>query len=279
MQLLHSLKKPSVIPGFNLSLGFTVFYLSLIVLIPLSGLFFKTSILSISEFWNIITSDRVLAAYRLTFGTALAAAAINAVMGLLLAWVLIRYEFPGKKIIDAMVDLPFALPTAIAGIALTTIYASGGWLGKYLDAWGFKVAFTPLGIIVALVFVGMPFVIRTVEPILQDLDREVEEAAASLGASRLQTFCYIIFPNILPAFLTGFSLAFARGLGEYGSVIFIAGNMPMSSEVVPLLIVIELEQYNYAGATAIALTMLLASFVLLFLINLLQKWSGRYNNR
>ncbi len=274
MQQLPSLRKPSVIPGFGLSLGVTIFYLSLIVLIPLSGLVFKTSTLSLQEFWHVITDKRVIASYKLTFGTALAAAAVNGVVGLVLAWVLIRYTFPGKKIIDAMIDLPFALPTAIAGIALTTIYASGGWLGKYLDMLGVKVAFTPLGIIVALVFIGMPFVVRTVEPVLQDLDKEVEEAAASLGASRLQTFCHVIFPNILPAFITGFSLAFARGLGEYGSVIFIAGNMPMVSEVVPLLIVIKLEQYDYAGATAIALVMLTVSFLLLFVINMLQKWSG-----
>jgi sulfate transport system permease protein len=274
MQQPYSLRKPSVIPGFGLSLGVTVFYLSLIVLIPLSGLFFKTATLTMPEFWHVITDKRVVASYKLTFGTAFVAAAVNGVVGLVLAWVLMRYEFPGKKLIDAMIDLPFALPTAIAGIALTTIYASGGWLGKYLEIFHIKIAFTPVGIVMALVFIGMPFVVRTIEPVLQDLDKEVEEAAASLGASRLQTFRYIIFPNIFPAFVTGFSLAFARGLGEYGSVIFIAGNMPMVSEVVPLLIVIKLEQYDYAGATAIALVMLAASFVLLFVINALQKWSG-----
>lgn len=279
MRYLHGLKKPSVIPGFGLSLGFTIFYLSLVVLIPLSGLFIKTSALSLSEFWQVITSARTVASYQLTFGTAFAAALINGVMGLILSWVLVRYNFPGKKIIDAMIDLPFALPTAIAGIALTTIYAPGGWLGKYLDMANIKVAFTPLGITIALVFIGMPFVVRTIEPVLQDLDKEIEEAAASLGANRLQTFFYVILPNIMPAFLTGCSLAFARGLGEYGSVIFIAGNMPMVSEIVPLLIVIKLEQYDYSSATAIALVMLLASFVLLFIINMLQKWSARYNNR
>lgn len=279
MRTLQGLKKPSVIPGFGLSLGFTIFYLSLVVLIPLSGLFIKTAALSLSEFWQVITSARTVASYKLTFGTAFAAALINGVMGLILSWVLVRYNFPGKKLIDAMIDLPFALPTAIAGIALTTIYAPGGWLGQYLDMVNIKVAFTPLGITIALVFIGMPFVVRTIEPVLQDLDKEIEEAAASLGANRLQTFWYVILPNIMPAFLTGCSLAFARGLGEYGSVIFIAGNMPMVSEIVPLLIVIKLEQYDYSSATAIALVMLLASFVLLFIINMLQKWSARYNNK
>jgi len=278
LQLLQKFKKPTIIPGFGLSLGFTVFYLSLIVLIPLSGLFVKTATLSFHQFWQVITSARVIASYKLTFGVALAAALVNAVFGMILSWVLVRYKFPGKRLIDAMIDLPFALPTAVAGIALTAIYTRDGWLGKYLAQLGIKVAFTPLGIIVALVFVGLPFVVRTIEPVLQEFDNEIEEAAASLGASRLQTFTKVIFPHIFPAFVTGFSLAFARGLGEYGSVIFIAGNMPMVSEIVPLLIVIKLEQYDYAGATAIALVMLLVSFSLLFAINMLQKWSSEYRN-
>lgn len=279
MQFLHRLKKPSIIPGFGLSVGFTIFYLSLIVLIPLSGLFIKTATLSFHDFWNLITAPRVMASYKLTFGVALAAAMVNGVFGVVLSWVLVRYNFPGKKIIDAMVDLPFALPTAVAGIALTAIYAQDGWFGKYLEPLGIKVAFTPIGIVVALIFVGLPFVVRTIEPVLQEFEKEVEEAAASLGANRLQTFTKVILPNIAPAFLTGFSLAFARGLGEYGSVIFIAGNMPMISEIVPLLVVIKLEQYDYTGATAIALVMLIISFSLLFVINLLQKWSSRYHNR
>lgn len=279
MQLLQRLKKPSIMPGFGISVGFTIFYLSLIVLIPLSGLFIKTATLSFHDFWAVITAPRVLASYKLTFGVALAAAVVNGVFGVILSWVLVRYNFPGKKIIDAMVDLPFALPTAVAGIALTAIYAPDGWFGKYLEPLGIKVAFTPIGIIVALIFVGLPFVVRTIEPVLQEFDKEVEEASASLGANRLQTFTKVILPTIFPAFLTGFSLAFARGLGEYGSVIFIAGNMPMVSEIVPLLIVIKLEQYDYTGATAIALVMLIISFSLLFVINLLQKWSSRYNNR
>jgi sulfate/thiosulfate transport system permease protein len=279
VQFLHQFKKPSILPGFGLSIGFTVFYLSLIVLIPLSGLFIKTASLSFNEFWQVITSPRVIASYKLTFGVALAAAFVNGIFGVILSWVLVRYKFPGKKLVDAMVDLPFALPTAVAGIALTAIYARDGWLGQYLEPLGIKVAFTPLGIIVALIFVGLPFVVRTIEPVLQEFDSEIEEASASLGASRLQTFTKVIFPNIFPAFLTGFSLAFARGLGEYGSVIFIAGNLPMVSEIVPLLIVIKLEQYDYTGATAIALVMLLVSFTLLFAINLLQKWSSKHNTK
>lgn len=267
-------RKPSVLPGFGLALGFTLFYLSIIVLIPLSGLFLKTITISLDQFWNIVTSERVLAAYRVTFTTSLIAAIVNVVFGLIVAWVLVRYEFPGKKIVDAMVDLPFALPTAVAGIALTAIYVSDGWIGKYFDAMGIKVAFTPIGIMVALIFIGLPFVVRTVEPVLQDLDREVEEAAACLGATRFQTFYMIILPNIIPALLTGFAMAFARGLGEYGSVIFIAGNMPFVSEIVPLIIVIKLEQYDIVGATSVAVVMLAISFIILLVINLLQKWTS-----
>lgn len=268
-----SFKKPSVIPGFGLALGFTLLYLALIVLIPLSGLFFKTATLTWAQFWQTVTDDRILHAYYISFGTSFLAALINMVFGLIIAWMLVRYEFPGKKIFDAMVDLPFALPTAVAGIALTALYAPNGWIGKYLATIGIKVAFTPLGILIALVFIGLPFVVRTVQPVLQDMERELEEAAASLGATRWQTFLYVILPHILPALMTGFAMAFARALGEYGSVIFIAGNMPGISEIVPLIIVIKLEQYDYAGATAIALVMLLASFILLLIINLLQKWS------
>jgi sulfate/thiosulfate transport system permease protein len=270
MAFLH--KQHNVLPGFHLSLGFTLFYLCLIVLIPLSTIFLKTAALSWQEFWQIVTEPRVMASYRLTFGASLIAACFNAVFGLLVAWVLVRYSFVGKKVIDALVDLPFALPTAVAGIALTALYARNGWLGQYLEVWGIKVAFTPLGVIVALTFIGLPFVVRTVQPVLQDLELEVEEAAASLGATRWQTFRFVIFPSIAPALLTGFALAFARGLGEYGSVVFIAGNMPMVSEIVPLLIITKLEQYDYTGATAIAAVMLVASFILLLIINLLQWW-------
>lgn len=266
-------KQHNVLPGFHLSLGFTIFYLSLIVLIPLSMIFLKTMSLSWQEFWQIVTEPRVMASYRLTFGASLIAACLNAIFGLLVAWVLVRYSFFGKKLIDALVDLPFALPTAVAGIALTALYARNGWLGQYIEAWGFKVAFTPIGVVVALTFIGLPFVVRTIQPILQDLELEVEEAAVSLGASRWQTFRLIIFPSIAPALLTGFSLAFARGLGEYGSVVFIAGNMPMVSEIVPLIIITKLEQYDYPGATAIAVVMLVTSFILLFIINLLQWWT------
>jgi sulfate transport system permease protein len=245
-----------------------------VVLIPLSGLFFTTATLSWAEFVKSVTSDRVLHAYKISFGISLLAAIVNMFFGLIIAWVLARYNFFGKRIVDAMVDLPFALPTAVAGIALTALYAPQGWIGQYLAPLGIKVAFTPLGILIALVFVGLPFVVRTVEPILQDMERELEEAAASLGASRLQTFRHVILPSILPALLTGFAMSFARGLGEYGSVIFIAGNMPKISEIVPLLITIKLEQYDIAGATAIASVMLIASFILLFIINWLQKWAS-----
>jgi len=269
------LKTHSVIPGFHLALGFTLLYLCLIVLIPLSTVFLKTTTLSWEQFWLAVSAPRVLAAYRLTFGTALLAALINAGCGLLVAWVLVRYSFLGKRFIDAMIDLPFALPTAVAGIALTAIYADNGWIGQYLATWGIKVAFTPLGIIVALTFIGLPFVVRTVQPVLQDLEVEVEEAAVSLGATRWQTFYLIILPNLWPALLTGFALALARGLGEYGSIVFIAGNMPMVSEIVPLIIITKLEQYDYEGAAAIAVVMLIASFMLLLIINLLQWWSSR----
>ncbi len=269
------LKKPSVLPGFNLSLGYTIFYLSLLVLIPLSGLFFKTATTSWAHIWETISSDRAIAAYQLTFGASFIAALINSVFGLLVAWVLVRYSFPGKRILDALVDLPFALPTAVAGIALTSLYANNGWLGQWLEPLGIKVAFTPLGVMVSLTFIGFPFVVRTVQPVLQDLDTNSEEAAACLGAGRWVTFKRIILPNIVPALLTGFTLAFARALGEYGSVVFISGNMPLKTEIISLLIITKLEQYDYPGATAIALVMLISSFVLLLVINLLQRWSSQ----
>lgn len=274
-----SKKHHNVLPGFNLSLGFTIFYLSLIVLIPLSAAFIKTSSLSLHEFWVAVASPRVLASYKLTFGAALIGALINALFGLLTAWVLTRYTFPGKRVVDALVDLPFALPTAVAGIALTAIYASNGWIGSFLEPHGIKIAFTPLGVVVALTFIGLPFVVRTVQPVLEDLEAETEEAAASLGANRWQTFTKVIFPAIAPALLTGFSLAFARAIGEYGSVIFIAGNMPMVSEITPLIIITKLEQYDYAGATAVAVVMLLISFALLLTINALQWWSNQRNGK
>jgi sulfate transport system permease protein len=268
-----SLKRRNVLPGFGLAMGFTLLYLSLIVLIPLSGAFLKTATLSWAQFWSTVTEPRVLASYRLTFATSLIGALINAVFGLLAAWVLVRYHFPGKRIVDALVDLPFALPTAVAGITLTTVFASNGWIGQYLEPLGIKVAFTPLGVVIALTFIGLPFVVRTVQPVLQDLDVEIEEAATSLGANRWQTFTRVILPGVLPALLTGFTLAFARALGEYGSVVFISGNMPMRTEITTLLIITKLEQYDYAGATAIAVVMLVSSFVLLLFVNLLQ-WLG-----
>jgi sulfate transport system permease protein len=267
----------SVLPGFNIGLGFTLAYLSLIVLIPLSAAFFKTFTLTGEAFVAQVTAPRVLASLRLSFGAALIAAVINAFFGMLVAWVLVRYRFPGRRVVDALVDLPFALPTAVAGIALTAIYAPNGWLGAPLgEYFGLKVAFTPLGILVALTFIGLPFVVRTVQPVLEDLERELEEAAQSLGASRAQTFTRVIFPTVLPALLTGFALAFARAVGEYGSVIFIAGNLPMVSEIAPLMIITKLEQYDYAGATAVAVVMLVASVILVLAINLLQWWSRRY---
>lgn len=268
-------KPTNVLPGFGLTLGFSAFYLCLIVLIPLSALFVSALRMDVGQFWQTITSPRVLASYRLTFGASFAAAIINAVFGLLIAWVLVRYRFVGRKLIDAMVDLPFALPTAVAGIALTTIYAPNGWMGRLLAPLGVKVAFTPLGIMIALTFIGLPFVVRTVQPVLEDLGTEIEEAAASLGATPFQTFRRILFPELLPSLLTGFALAFARALGEYGSVVFIAGNMPMKTEITPLLIITKLEQYDYAGATAIAVVMLVLSFILLLTINLLQRWAQR----
>jgi sulfate transport system permease protein len=263
----------SVIPGFGVTLGLTLFYLSLIVLIPLAGLAFRTAESSLGEFWQTVSDSRVLHAFKISFGLSFAAALINAVLGLVVAWVLVRYRFPFKKFADALVDLPFAMPTAVSGIALAALYSTNGWIGQYLAPLGIKVAFTPLGILVALVFIGLPFVVRTTEPVLADLDREVEEAAASLGASRWQTFRQVIFPQLMPSLLTGFAMAFARAVGEYGSVIFIAGNMPYVSEIVPLVIIIKLEQYDYSGATAVALVMLIASFIMLFVINWLQKWS------
>ncbi len=264
-----------MLPGFGLTLGFSAFYLCLIVLIPLSALFVSALRMDANQFWETITSPRVLASYRLTFGASFAAAIINAVFGLLVAWVLVRYRFAGRKLIDAMVDLPFALPTAVAGIALTTIYAPNGWMGRLLAPLGIKAAFTPLGIMIALTFIGLPFVVRTVQPVLEDLGTEIEEAAASLGATPFQTFRRVLFPELLPSLLTGFALAFARALGEYASVVFIAGNMPMKTEIISLLIITKLEQYDYAGATAIALVMLVLSFILLLTINLLQRWAQR----
>ncbi|MCR2806235.1 sulfate ABC transporter permease subunit CysT [Paenibacillus soyae] len=259
-----------VLPGFGISLGFTLFYLSLIVLIPLAGIFFKSFELTWAEFWAAVTNPRVLASYRISFGSALWAGLINAVFGLLIAWVLVRYRFPGKKLIDSLVDIPFALPTAVAGIALTTIYAKSGWIGSLLDPLGIKIAYTQAGITIALIFIGLPFVVRTVQPVLQDFEREMEDAAATLGAYRFRTFRKVILPELMPALLTGFALAFARGIGEYGSVVFISGNMPMKTEIAPLLIMTKLEQYDYAGATAIAAVMLIVSFILLLIINLLQ---------
>jgi sulfate/thiosulfate transport system permease protein len=263
-----------VLPGFELALGFTLLYLSLVVLIPLSAVFLKSFTLTFSNFMQIVSEPRVLASFRLSFGAAFGAAVVNAVFGLLVAWVLVRYRFPGRRLLDALVDLPFALPTAVAGIALTALYAANGWIGGLLEPLGIKVAFTPLGVLVALVFIGLPFVVRTVQPVLEDLEPELEDAAATLGANRWQTFSRVIFPAVLPALITGFTLAFARALGEYGSVIFIAGNMPMVSEITPLLIITKLEQYDYAGATAIAVVMLVVSFALLLLINWLQ-WRTR----
>ena len=264
-----------VIPGFGLSLGFTIFYLALLVLIPLSAIFLKTFTMSWDAFVSAVTSPRVMASYRLSFGAALIGAAINVVFGGIVAWVLVRYQFPGKRFVDALVDLPFALPTAVAGITLTALYSSNGWIGKHLEPLGIKVAFTPLGVVIALTFIGLPFVVRTVQPVLEDAERELEEAAASLGASPWQTFTRVILPSVVPALLTGFALAFARATGEYGSVIFIAGNMPMVSEITPLFIITKLEQYDYTGATAIAVVMLLVSFMLLLAINLLQAWARK----
>jgi sulfate transport system permease protein len=265
----------SVLPGFGPAMGYTLFYLSLIVLIPLAALGLKTATLTWDAFWATVTDPRVLASYRLSFGASLIAALINLVAGVVVAWVLVRYDFPGKRLVDAFVDLPFALPTAVAGIALTALYAPNGWLGEPLAALGIKVAFTPLGVLIALIFIGLPFVVRTVQPVLEDLDRELEEAAASLGASRWQAITKVLLPLLLPAVLTGFVLALSRAIGEFGSVIFIAGNMPFVSEIAPLLIITKLEQYDYAGATAIATVMLVISFALILVVNLLQKWQQR----
>jgi len=264
-----------VLPGFNLTLGYTLLYLSLIVLIPLSALVFKTFTLTWEQFWTAVASPRVVASYQLTFGASLVAALVNVVFGLLVAWVLVRYTFPGKKIVDALVDLPFALPTAVAGIALTALLADNGWVGQVLAPYGIQLAFNRNGIVIALIFIGLPFVVRTVQPVLEDMEKELEEAATCLGATRWQTFRYVIFPTIAPALLTGFAMAFARAIGEYGSVIFIAGNMPMVSEITPLIIIGKLEQYDYAGATAVAVVMLVFSFVLLLIINALQAWQRR----
>lgn len=273
-------KSFSVLPGFNLALGYTLLYLSIIVLIPLAAVFVKASEFSLAEFWAVVTADRVVASYKLSFGASLLAAIINMVFGLMLAWALVRYTFPGKKIVDALVDLPFALPTAVAGIALTALYAKSGWLGQFIEGeLGIKVAFAPLGILIALVFIGLPFVVRTVQPILEDLETELEEAAASLGANRWQTFRHVVLPILLPALLTGFALAFARAVGEYGSVIFIAGNIPMVSEITPLMIITKLEQYDYTGATAIAVVMLIFSFIMLLAINGLQAWTAKRTGR
>ncbi|CAN1724484.1 sulfate/thiosulfate ABC transporter inner membrane subunit CysU [Hyphomicrobium sp. 1Nfss2.1] len=272
-------RRHRVLPGFGLSLGLTISYLSLIVLIPLAAVFAKSAELDPAQFWHVVTAPRVVASYRLSFGAALLAALINVVFGLPLAWALVRYDFPGKRIVDALVDLPFALPTAVAGIALTAVYAGNGWLGQYLEPLGITVAYTPLGVLVALIFIGVPFVVRTVQPVLEDLDIEFEEAAASLGATRAQTIRRVVLPMLTPALLTGFALAFARAVGEYGSVIFIAGNLPMVSEITPLIIITKLEQYDYAGATAVAAVMLVVSFVLLLVINLLQAWTMRSNER
>ena len=267
------MQKPTrVLPGFNITLGFTLTYLSLIVLIPLSALVFKTFTLTWEQFWSAVTGPRVLASYRLTFGASFLAALVNVVFGLLVAWVLVRYDFFGKKVVDALVDLPFALPTAVAGISLTALLAGNGWVGQYLEPLGIQLAFNPNGVVIALIFIGLPFVVRTVQPVLEDTEKELEEAATCLGATRWQIFRRVIFPSIAPALLTGFAMAFARAIGEYGSVIFIAGNMPMVSEITPLIIISKLEQYDYAGATAVALVMLVISFVLLLVINALQAW-------
>ena len=265
-----------VLPGFGLTLGYTLFYLSLIVLIPLLALLFKTFSMSWPQFWEAVTAPRVLASYRLTFGASFIAACVNLVFGLLIAWVLVRYRFPGKKVVDALVDLPFALPTAVAGISLTALLAGNGWVGQYFEPLGIQLAFNPNGVVIALIFIGLPFVVRTVQPVLEDSEKELEEAATSLGASRWQIFRHVILPGIMPALLTGFAMAFARAIGEYGSVIFIAGNMPMVSEITPLIIIGKLEQYDYAGATAVAVVMLFFSFVMLLVINALQAWQRRH---
>ena len=269
-------RSKQVLPGFGLTLGYTLLYLSIIVLIPLVALLTKTFSLTWVQFWEAVAAPRVLAAYKLTFGASLLAACVNLVFGLLIAWVLVRYQFPGKKIADALVDLPFALPTAVAGISLTALLAGNGWVGRYLEPLGIELAFRPGGVVVALIFIGLPFVVRTVQPVLEDAEKELEEAATSLGASRWQIFTKVILPSITPALLTGFAMAFARALGEYGSVIFIAGNVPMVSEITPLIIIGKLEQYDFAGATAVAVVMLVIAFVMLLVINVLQAWQRRH---
>lgn len=273
----RSTRHNNVLPGFTPTMGYTLLYLSLVVLIPLSALVFKSAGFSGKEFVEAVAAPRVVASYKITFGAALVAACINALFGILVAWVLVRYPFPGKRLLDALVDLPFALPTAVAGITLATVYSANGWVGRHLEKLGIKVAFTPLGIIVAMTFIGLPFVVRTVQPVIQEVDAEIEEASACLGANRLQTFRKVILPLLTPSVLTGFALAFARGVGEYGSIIFIAGNVPMVSEITPLIIITKLEQYDYRGAAAVATIMMLASFAMLLVINLLQKWSRRYS--
>jgi sulfate/thiosulfate transport system permease protein len=270
--------KSNVLPGFGLTLGYTLLYLSLLILLPIAGLFFKMLDLSLAQFWELATTERALAAYRLTFGASLIAAMINALFGTLVAWVLVRYHFPGKRLFDALVDFPFALPTAVAGLTLSNLFAANGWLGQFLVPLGLEVSFTRLGVVVALTFIGLPFVVRTLQPVLENLERDVEEAAATLGAGRLRTFVSIILPTLLPTIITGFALAFARAIGEYGSVIFIAGNKPYETEIAPLLIIIRLEEYDYAGALSIAVVLLVASFLLLGVINLLERWASRYTN-
>lgn len=272
-------QRSRVLPGFGLSLGFTLAYVSLIVLIPLSAVFIKSFGIGWDGLWEILTSERILKSLQLSFSAALIAAFVNVIFGLLLAWCLVRYSFPGKRIVDALVDLPFALPTAVAGIALTSLYSKNGWIGQYLEPLGIQVAYTPIGITLALIFIGLPFVVRTVQPVLSDIETELEEAASALGANRWQTLTKIILPILFPALLTGFALAFARGVGEYGSVIFIAGNMPYKTEIAPLMIISRLEEYDYAGATTIAVVMLILSFAILFLINLIQAWASRRTGR
>ena len=271
-------RKYNPLPGFGLTLGYTIFYLSVIVLIPLAGLFIRAFEMPLAEFWRLATTDRALAAYKLTFGASLIAALANAVFGVIVAWVLVRYEFPGRRLFDALVDFPFALPTAVAGLTLADLFAPNGWLGRWLVPMGIEGAFTPLGVIIALTFVGMPFIVRTLQPVLEDFEREVEESAATLGASRLRTFCQVIAPSLLPAIITGFALSFARAVGEYGSIVFIAGNKPFKTEIAPLLIVFRLEEYDYAGAMAIAVVLLVISFALLITINLLERWASRFQH-
>ncbi|MFA6543940.1 MAG: sulfate ABC transporter permease subunit CysT [Limisphaerales bacterium] len=270
-------KRFRVLPGFGLTMGFTLFYLSVLVLVPIGGLFIRVFNLSWADFWKLATTDRALAAYQLTFGASLAAAFVNALFGTLLAWVLVRYDFPGRRFIDALVDFPFALPTAVAGLTLASLFAENGWLGQFLVPMGIKGAFTPLGVVIALTFVGMPFVVRTLQPVLEHLDRDVEEAAATLGAGRLRTFLSVIAPTLLPPVLTGFALAFARAIGEYGSIVFISGNLPMKTEIAPYLIVIRLEEYDYTGAMALAVVLLVISFALLAVINVLEQWANRFS--